>query len=79
MSCASATRPSAPSSIIITTDKAFAEWNQVFDSAACAVTLIDRLCHRAEIVKIDGSSYRAKEAEDRTKRRRATGRTETTK
>lgn len=60
--------------IIVTTNKAFAEWNQVFDSAACVVTLIDRLCHRAEIVKIDGSSFRAKEAEDRTKQRRATGR-----
>jgi len=57
--------------IIITTNKAFAEWNQVFDSAACVVTLIDRLCHRAEIVKIDGSSFRAKEAEDRSSRRRA--------
>lgn len=72
-------RYKAERSIIITTNKAFAEWNQVFDSAACVVTLIDRLCHRAEIVKIDGSSFRAKEAEDRTKRRRATGRTETTK
>ncbi|NJM55329.1 MAG: ATP-binding protein [Verrucomicrobiae bacterium] len=57
--------------IIITTNKAFAEWNQVFDSAACVVTLVDRLCHRAEIVKIDGESYRVKEAEDRNKRRRA--------
>jgi DNA replication protein DnaC len=63
--------------IIITTNKAFAEWNQVFDSAACIGTLIDRLCHRAEIVKVDGTSFRAKEAEDRTKRRRATRRSDT--
>lgn len=60
--------------IIITTNKAFSEWNHVFDSAACVVTLIDRLCHRAEIVTIDGSSFRAKEAEERTKRRRETRR-----
>jgi DNA replication protein DnaC len=57
--------------IIVTTNKAFAEWNQVFDSAACVVTLVDRLCHRAEIVELDGESYRAKEAEQREKERRA--------
>lgn len=57
--------------IIVTTNKGFSEWNQVFDSAACVVTLIDRLCHRAEIVEIDGPSYRAKEAKERSSRRRA--------
>ena len=57
--------------IIVTTNKAFAEWNQVFDSAACVVTLVDRLCHRAEIVELDGESYRKKEAEQRQKERRA--------
>jgi DNA replication protein DnaC len=62
--------------IIVTTNKAFSEWNQVFDSAACVVTLVDRLCHRAEIVKIDGESYRVKEAEERNKRRRAARRSD---
>ena len=54
----------------MTTNKAFSEWNQVFESAACLVTLIDRLCHRAEIVEIRGDSYRAKEAKARNKQRR---------
>ena len=35
---------------IITTNKAFAEWNEVFPNAACVVTLVDRLVHRSEIV-----------------------------
>ena len=50
--------------IVITTNKPFAEWNQVFASAACVVTLVDRLVHRSEIVKIDGESYRLKEAKE---------------
>ena len=63
-------RYDARRSIVLTTNKAFSEWNQVFDSAACVVTLVDRLCHRAEIVELDGESYRAKEAQLRAKLRR---------
>lgn len=51
--------------IVVTTNKPFGEWNQVFQSAACVVTLVDRLVHRSEIVKIDGDSYRLKEAKER--------------
>jgi DNA replication protein DnaC len=58
-------------SLIVTTNKTFSEWNQVFDSAASVVTLVDRLCHRAEIVEIAGESYRKKEATERDKQRRA--------
>jgi DNA replication protein DnaC len=51
--------------IILTTNKPFAEWNEVFPNAACVVALVDRLMHRAEIVAIEGSSYRLKEAKER--------------
>jgi DNA replication protein DnaC len=51
--------------IILTTNKAFSEWGQVFPNASCVVTLVDRLVHRAEIVTLDGRSYRLKEAEER--------------
>lgn len=68
-------RYEAKRSIVLTTNKAFAEWNQVFDSAACVVTLVDRLCHRADIVELDGESYRKKEAELRAKLRRDQRRT----
>lgn len=50
--------------VLLTTNKAFGEWNPIFPNAACAVTLIDRLVHRAEIVALEGKSYRLKEAEE---------------
>ena len=37
----------------------------MFPNAACVVSLVDRLMHRAEVVRIEGESYRAKEAEER--------------
>lgn len=61
-------------SIVLSTNKPFSEWNQVFDSAACLVTLIDRLCHRCEIVPIEGTSYRVKEAKQRAAKKRASRR-----
>lgn len=51
--------------ILVTTNKAFNDWNEVFPHAACTVTLVDRLIHRSEIVEIDGESYRLKEAKER--------------
>jgi len=52
-------------STIVTTNKSFSEWKEIFPHAACAVTLVDRLMHRAESVLIEGESFRAKEAEER--------------
>jgi DNA replication protein DnaC len=60
-----------PRPMVVTTNKPFAEWNQVFPSAACLVTLIDRLVHRAEILPIEGDSYRLKEAQERAARKTA--------
>lgn len=51
---------------LITTNKTFSEWNEVFPSATCVVTLVDRLIHHAEIVQLDGESYRLKEAKEQT-------------
>lgn len=61
-------------SLVLTTNKPFAEWNEVFDSAGCLVTLIDRLCHRCEIVVVEGTSYRIKEAKQRAAAKRASRR-----
>jgi hypothetical protein len=58
-------------STVVTTNRAFADWGEVFPNAACVVSLIDRLMHRAEVVRIDGESYRAKEAEEREAQRKA--------
>ena len=56
-------------STVVTTNKAFANWGDVFPNAACVVSLIDRLMHRAEVIRIDGDSYRAKEAAERQAQR----------
>ena len=52
-------------STVVTTNRAFAEWGEVFPNAACVVSLVDRLLHRCEVVRIEGASYRKKEAEER--------------
>ena len=49
---------------IVTTNRAFSEWNEVFPNAACVVSLVDRLVHHSQIVTIDGDSYRMKEAQE---------------
>jgi DNA replication protein DnaC len=73
--------------IILTTNKPFAEWNEVFPNASSVTALVDRLLHHAEIVKIEGDSYRAKEAKQQAeekarkrtaKRKKTTGRPKTT-
>ncbi len=52
-------------STIVTTNRPFAEWREVFPTAACVASLIDRLVHHAEVFAIDGESYRLKEANER--------------
>jgi DNA replication protein DnaC len=37
----------------------------MFPNAACVVSLIDRLLHHAEVIAIEGESYRLKEAQER--------------
>lgn len=53
-------------STVVTTNKSFSDWNEVFPHAACAVTLVDRLLHKAESILIEGESYRVKEASERS-------------
>lgn len=57
-------------SIILTTNLAFKQWDTIFPNASCAVALIDRLTHHAEIIAIEGESYRKREAERTQKSRR---------
>jgi DNA replication protein DnaC len=52
--------------LLLSTNKTFSEWGQVFPHAACVVTLIDRLIHRAEVIDIEADSYRLKEAMELT-------------
>jgi len=56
-------------STLITTNRPFGEWGEVFPNASCVVSLVDRLVHRSEILSIEGESYRLKEARERQQQR----------
>jgi len=58
-------------STLVTTNRPFAEWNDVFPNAACVVSLIDRLIHHSEVIAIEGESYRMKEAKEQATKRRS--------
>jgi DNA replication protein DnaC len=55
-------------STLVTTNKSFSEWKEVFPSAACVISLVDRLTHHAEIISLEGESYRLKESRERAER-----------
>ena len=50
-------------SILLTTNKAFKEWNTVFPNATCIAALLDRLTHHADVSLIEGDSYRMRESQ----------------
>lgn len=50
-------------SLVLTTNLAFSEWPTIFPSATSATALIDRVVHHADVIKIEGDSYRRREAE----------------
>lgn len=56
-------------STLISTNKPFADWHEIFPNASSVVTLIDRLTHQAEIIQIEGESYRLKESRDNAEKR----------
>ena len=51
---------------LITTNKPFSEWRDMFPNASCVVSLIDRLVHNSEIISIEAESYRLKEAKEQS-------------
>ncbi|MBK8096219.1 MAG: ATP-binding protein [Planctomycetes bacterium] len=55
--------------IVLTTNRVFKEWGDVFPNSSCVAGLVDRLTNRAEIIKIEGDSYREKEAKERAARK----------
>ncbi len=59
-------------STVFTTNLPFAEWTTIFPGAACVTAMIDRIVHHAEIITIDGDSYRRREAERAKRSRRKT-------
>ena len=57
-------------SLLLTTHRAFKDWNSVFPNATCIATLLDRLTHHADITVIEGHSYRVRESEQEATVRR---------
>ena len=58
--------------IVMTTNRAFKDWNEVFPNATSIGTMCDRLLHHADVVVIEGSSYRRRESEAEKAARRNT-------
>jgi len=48
-------------SLIVTSNKPFGRWGEVFGDDVVAAAMIDRLVHHAEIVSLKGDSYRLKD------------------
>jgi DNA replication protein DnaC len=50
--------------MILTSNRGFAEWGEVFGDSVVATALLDRLLHHAVVVQIEGSSYRLRQHAD---------------
>jgi DNA replication protein DnaC len=48
-------------SLIVTSNKPFGRWGEVFGDDVVAAAMIDRLVHHAEVVSLKGDSYRLKD------------------
>lgn len=48
-------------SIIITSNKSFSSWGQIFTDTVLATAILDRLLHHADVINIKGESYRLKD------------------
>jgi DNA replication protein DnaC len=48
-------------SLIVTSNKPFSAWGEIFGDDAAAVAMVDRLIHHAEILSLKGDSYRLKD------------------
>jgi len=49
------------SSTIITSNKSFSDWQELFGDAVIASAILDRLLHHCRVINIKGHSYRLKE------------------
>lgn len=50
--------------MILTSNRGFAEWGEVFGDPVVATALLDRLLHHAAVIQIEGSSYRLRQHAD---------------
>ena len=47
-------------SVILTSNKSFVDWGEIFSDAVLAIAILDRLLHHSTTINIKGESYRLK-------------------
>ena len=50
--------------MILTSNRGFAQWGEVFGDPVVATALLDRLLHHALVIQVEGSSYRLRQHAD---------------
>jgi len=65
-------------SLLITSNLAFGDWGQIFQSERMTAALLDRLTHRCHIFEMNGESFRFRESVKAGKRAKASGEARTT-
>jgi len=48
-------------SLIVTSNKPFSAWGEIFGDDAVAIAMVDRLVHHAELISLKGDSYRLRD------------------
>ena len=49
------------SSLIVSSNKTFSAWPEIFGDAVAVAAMVDRLVHHAEVIPLKGASYRLKD------------------
>ena len=52
------------SSLIVSSNKSFSAWSEIFGDAVAVAARVDRLVHHAEIIVLKGDSYRLKDKQE---------------
>jgi DNA replication protein DnaC len=47
--------------MILTSNRSFSQWNEIFGDLVIATAILDRLLHHSTTINIKGNSYRLKE------------------
>lgn len=58
-------------SLVLTTNLLFRDWPTIFPNATCATALIDRAVHHADVLALEGDSYRRRTAQQAKSKRAA--------
>ena len=57
-------------SLLITTNLAFSQWDQIFKDKQTTVAAVDRLIHHSHVIQFHGESYRLKSSQKEKKNRK---------